>query len=288
MAWSSISSITKEYGLLETDSFPVIIGSLKKQLASIHPDKNGGKFNNDDEEKRYHLLREAIEFVEEQMKNDNALVLLNRLPAIIESISDAIAKKREPTSAEITSAFIVDYKERNRRQLLLPKITSGILAGISSFLFFFAGQLNDHPVLKNLFSTNEKIIPYGTLYLSFIFGISFVMCWFMEGRSNEKVEFLMSDAGLNDFFRFLCAEMQLKDGMYTFSSNKIRRSGLFENRFHIHDHTVIDKLISINIQKLIERKIVKEIERPDLDRWYEIDQTIIQKYKEDIRNFSKA
>ena len=86
MNFNNIYNIA-EYFKINSTSHSEILELLKKERNNIHPDKNGGNFNSVNDEKKYHDLNDAIEWIENN--SNNQLITINQMTELIKAFRNA-------------------------------------------------------------------------------------------------------------------------------------------------------------------------------------------------------
>ena len=63
--WHSPADMVSELGLLANpDDRAAVRAEIRKALSEIHPDKTGGTFPGGDQKARYHLLQDAMDYLD--------------------------------------------------------------------------------------------------------------------------------------------------------------------------------------------------------------------------------
>lgn len=159
--YKNIKEIIKDF---ELDRNPLqlaeIKADLKKLLVENHPDKNGGIIK---DEELYHKVRNAIDLVN-ALSSPYAAVFNNYVAAIeshMQSVKvneyDSLIRShidslRIKTNIDVKEKIIDSSTTEIKKKYWFPKITSGLLFLISSFLFSFQESFIKHPFLETYYN----------------------------------------------------------------------------------------------------------------------------------------
>ena len=252
-----------------------VLSSLRERRSQLHPDKNGGLFKSEADEKQYHFLDDAIKQVELKAQSDSQLIPISQLPAIVESITKSIAIQNEPNSAEIERAFKESLRSDLSRKYIGPKIGSGIFAVITGFLFSQAKSLIEHPVVGGIFETKLGMDMLILMFVSSV--VLFVITWIKERREDKLSNYLLSEESLREIY-YLVKELSDSEMIET---NDIRRAirGTYSHRrvspFDIFirpklSYEIMDKILEVQLQRLIDRKVIEVVDIPSIERVYRV------------------
>jgi hypothetical protein len=197
--WISVQQLVDD---LQLNGACTDIEGLRKtiagEMASIHPDRNGGDFQSPEVKERFHQLQQAEEWLQQQADSANALVPISQLPAIIAALAPALTQSPRAEAAQLRTDCRDDERRALRNRYALPKIGSGVFATISGALFTFSGSLAEHPVLGR-FAT-DPMFPMFLGAFSLYAGMFFVTTWWAERREEDRFEWLMSEGGRRETF----------------------------------------------------------------------------------------
>ncbi|WP_414604377.1 hypothetical protein [Stenotrophomonas sp. AR029] len=246
------------------------ITALREERSDLHPDKNGGEFVSAAAQKRYLEIDEELEQLRSQGRTSGQeLIALSQLPALIEALNGSVLTHR--TSAkDLEREFKRTAAQEISRRYRTPKISSGVAATIVAFLFTQAPTLAEHPFLGQFFAS-----PWGMIVLTYVFATSLALLawsWIRERAEAALIARLGSRSMLAevgsrlDVFPagHLIDEMDLRymfDGLV-----RGRRSVLSP----VLDEEMLDGAFEMQLQRLVERKVLKESEkRSGVDRVFE-------------------
>lgn len=255
---------------------------LKKLVASLHPDRNGGSFLSEDQEAKFLRTKSAMDFLETYSQSSMAMIPVSQLPAVVSAVAQALALQNPNEVTSLQTSYLIDARERIARHSVLPKIGSGVFAAITGFLVGFPDKFAKHPLLGPLLERR-----WAQAFLLILLGYSaivFALAWYKERVLESCAEYLMSESALREVFERLIFEVRGSESVTRVSSRQIfnatmrlayRRSfgpfsplKLFLGRSL--DLATIEKAAAIQTQRLVDRKILSKVDVPSLDTWYEI------------------
>ena len=199
MTWPSIEALISDLELeSQPDDLDGLRDELRSRLAQRHPDKSNGSFGSDEEKEAFHKLGDARDFIDARIKGSQALIPIDRLPAIIEAIQKAQIAPIESRVAALRSEARSDAKAELHSRLMFPRISSGVFAAISGFAATFGDSFESDPVLGDVVSS-----PYFRvmmLVIALYAGIYFMMTWISERREEMRIERASSESGRREIF----------------------------------------------------------------------------------------
>jgi hypothetical protein len=148
MRWTTVRQLVSELGL---KADPTDIRAVEQELQGLrlelHPDRNGGTFEDAAHEARYYAVDEALRFVQ---SSGHALVAIEQLaPALallreLQGFSTGSRVAPAPTHDEIIQAA----SRRLHRHYALPRITSATLAAIFTVLIGWNSTVEESPLMR--------------------------------------------------------------------------------------------------------------------------------------------
>jgi hypothetical protein len=255
---------------------------IKKKMASLHPDRNGGKFKSEKSQQRYHELTSALEFID-SMKQSTALVPVNQYAEIVKAVVDALESPKERRLAETKAEYRKDAANETVARYRLPMISSGAFSTLFVFLLSFPSTFKDNPLFHFFVAT--QIGLYVTGYLLFCSAGMFLWSRLSEYRDKEWVDFLSTDEGgkniLGSVILFSKSESSSNGIKFTFDEfvkaigsrlhNSLPRLP-FRSKFLSLQAT--EKLASYHLQQFESRKIIRRVEENAIDTVYQIDSEV--------------
>lgn len=278
--WTSIVDVAREFGLQEHETDALALrDSLKRVMSSVHPDKNGGSFKSDQDKALFMRTKAALDYLELQSQSGLALIPLSQLPAIVSAVSQALNARPAMDSHALQSNYMADAKARISRRFVLPKIGSGVFATITGFLVAFPDKFENHPILGEFLG--ERITQL--MLLSMVSGLFFVLAWYRERQAEARAEYLMSARALGDLFEMVIRHANLSVSSRRVSSRHIMDEVQNLAGYRAHslpfpmavlgsrvDLQTLEKVASIQTQRLVERKLLTRIDVASLDTWYDL------------------
>lgn len=281
-AWKSLADVAGEFGVATGASDPEVLrGELKKIMSSIHPDKNGGQFKTEEDKSRYLRAKEALEFLDVHAQVGSSLIPISQLPVLFGAFSQAFASQSPRESTVLQAAYLTDARSRIARRFVLPKIGSGVFATITGFLVAFSDKFEKNPILGPwLNSTSGQMILLSLIAYSAMF---FVLSWYRERQAEAAAEYLLSEAALREIFAAICRSTEPTATPQRVSSQQILEAVEDSGGYRYHrsplgpmffgsrvDLQTIEKATAVQIQRLVERKLLSRVDIPAVDTWYEV------------------
>lgn len=245
--------------------------ALREERSSLHPDKNGGEFVSPEAQKRYLEIDDELDALRSPgIAPSQELTQLSQLPALMEALN-GLALRHQASAKDLEREFKRTATEEISRRYLTPKISSGVAATVVAFLFTQAPSLAEHPFLGRFFAS-----PLGTAVLVYAFAISLALLawsWIRERAEASLIARLTSRSILAEVGRHLDVfsaghlidEVELRELM--FKGLVRRRSPVL---YRALDEEMLDGAFEMQIQRLVERKVLKEsARRSGVDRVFE-------------------
>jgi hypothetical protein len=292
MTWISPAEVVSDLNLHpDGDSPEDILRCLRKELAALHPDKTHGKFPTAADEKRWHELTTAKEYVESVARGQLAMIPLNELPALIKSMREA---SQEPIAVR-SSRLVAESRANIRQKTFFPKLTSGVFAAICGFLVAASGSLKDHPLFGHLLS--YKGTQIGLLIVMFYAAVFFFMFWMREGKAERYLEWLLTGDGTrailsrvlrsataneNGFiftFRQLVAEISGRRRIDRSNMRMTDPLSMIVGSRRI-DQALAEKTAKIVVDRLKEEQVIQELPKRGLNQNYQISKDVANEIDE--------
>lgn len=281
--WSSPVEIAAEFGLDQHVSDTETLRSeLKKLVASLHPDRNGGSFPSEADKAKFLRAKSAMDFLEVHSQSSMAMIPLSQLPAVVSAVAQALALRSPSEVNTLQASYLVDARERIARHFVLPKVGSGVFAAITGFLVAFPDKFEKHPLLGPLLE--GRLAQYFLLTILGYSALAFALVWYKERIAESRAEYLMSESALGRVFELLIHADRQDESPVKVSSHQILAAVMAVTGHHRHalssplllfartrlDLATIEKAAAIQTQRLVERKVLSKVDVPSLDTWYEI------------------
>ena len=318
--WSSIDDIITEFGLNGSKSdLTALRHELTLKRNELHPDKTNGSFPSEEQKAQYLKLNQAIEYVDKQSSKELALIPVSQVPAIVEAISKALSVQQPARQIAQTETAI---RETHSRQvsisLKFPRLSALTLGAICGGIFTFWDMIKDNPVLGDLILSQTARSLWGTLF--FVSAVFFVWTWIYEQMTQGRVEFLLSEDGLNysmsklihrhsrritknglEFTkRELISVLENKgiSALYvqqnapsgrTPRSKLIRYTYIWQSIASYLVYALLGQMLPVKmatecadviLTKLKERGVIQKLDRVDIEEWYQLSITVIRKIAE--------
>lgn len=308
MKFNSIEEI-KDHFEIDVDDSEELKNCLLEIIKKIHPDKNGGEFRTKADEKYYHEIQDAIEYLD---NINNLLVTKEELSSITQILKDIIPIHQNRISENYLvlenkiQSSIKFYKSKH----LFPKITTSAIALILTSIWLFPESVSKHPVLKNYLNTSDT--SFGLIwFLSLLLcAITWVLLKMVETRNNDLKKGLSLETNMNKIFtRFVDYSYhgKIADGYFYFTKDELiefiisydfkkdsliikRRTKNFLNLYkeffekflllnHDVDLDLVQSVSEVIIEKGLQKKVIKKVDS------YSINDTF--KTKKEEPNYSR-
>lgn len=195
--YSSIEEIKAEFDIneIEVDS---IRSRLRSMQAPIHPDKNKGVFANTNDEKLFHKLADAINYIDTN-EHHGALVSVSAITDLTKAVTDLVksqASSNDNALVQQVNSSIDTYKSKNK----LPKIALSAISVIVGGIWMFPNTVKDHPILGEWIDFSNPITNF--IWVStFIYSVLFwYMTWKREDKQKRFQESLKTEVVQNKMF----------------------------------------------------------------------------------------
>jgi hypothetical protein len=213
-----IQSIASKYGVLG-ETADEIRAEIKREMAPLHPDKNGMKFVSPEAEARYHQLNEAKAEIAAAEVASKSLVPVSAIRDIVELINTNKAVDSKAIYESKLEAAIKDTTYRASKRGFVPKIGITAVTTVLTFLWLFPKTVEEHPVLKHYVDVTSKDFT-AFWFLSVTFCATYWLgLYYVNMRKAETMANLKLEQHQNDLFEI-------------FKEAKSRRSDFEEQHKH--------------------------------------------------------
>jgi len=224
--FSSIEMIQEEFNL-EDESYDSIRSVLKHIKSTLHPDKTGGKFSNENDELQFHKIDNAIKFIDSNKHESKDLVTISAVTGLTKAVTALVSSQSEVTNknTELSNEInrsIVGYSSK----LKMPRIALTAVTVALSAIWVFPNTVKEHPVLSN-------VIDFTSFSTNIIWGYAVIFClifWVRTWRSEELTkadrESLKTESIQNKLFSNFIQNNSYKD----FSLEDLVEFLMFQNR----------------------------------------------------------
>lgn len=294
--WKTIDDIIAEF---ELNASKFDLKALKKELKSkrnkIHPDKTHGTFKSEEHKAKYFRLSHAIDFLDQLSSKELAMVPVYQITSIIEAVGKVLQPSTQINQAESNIRSM--FSSRISTRIKIPRISSVAIGALSAVLLVFWDYIRSDTAAYFLAGSESLRITWLVLLLTMC--MVYIWTWLYEQRSQGYMEYLLSEASLTTTLYRL-----IGSGLYETSENGIEFTktaliGILRNRdFYYHRMFRIRYFVSkiaraisptflpiktasdcadLILAKLQERKVVRRINRVEIQEWYQISKDMIEK-----------
>lgn len=233
MNFNSINKIKEHFGL-EIEDVKELRKELRNKLAKVHPDKTGGKFAGNAQQRDHDEITAAIDFIDNEstdiiLSNKNLVELIKKVDEL-----SLLKEKEEIKVKEQYNQLLENHIDssviRYQKKHTSLKISSLVAITLISSIWAFPSIVLEHPVLKNIFVLDS--IPFTVAWICSIVFAGYI--W-LYSKSIEKEDKLIKlnyniDTTQNTIFKFFLAWTRAaKHSVFDFDSKtyKFSRDDLF-------------------------------------------------------------
>lgn len=263
-SFTSLEQIREEFQI--ADGTPdAIRAKLRAKQSLIHPDRNEGTFASETDEKLFHKLGAAIEFID--YRNDpGALVSISVVTDLAKAVTDLV-KAQSSAPHNTLSEQIRDEIQSYRLRFKFPKIALSAITVALSAVWIFPKTVSEHPILGRWLDSSSPSFGIAWFYVLVTTVGFWILVWFKEERQRGFQESLKTEMVQNRIFRdFLCAHgknnFSIEDLVYFLTERSLRRYrspflSLFGNPREISismAHTIAEVII----KRALSRQAIKK------------------------------
>ena len=185
MEYYSIKEIRDEFGI-DSESPDEIRKELIKKLSKIHPDKNKGEFSSGKEKEDYLKINSAIRFLDEQTKDQEALIPLKDVTDLIKTVKELVPTNNENKSVEKLRIKIDDSIDKLKHRNRTPKIATSSITALLTILWVFPSAVKQHPILGRYI--DPTCLSFSIFTIIWLFSLMFAAIFWSFLRRIENKE----------------------------------------------------------------------------------------------------
>ncbi|MGQ1605510.1 J domain-containing protein [Acinetobacter baumannii] len=198
--FSSLQMIKDQYGIDE-ESIDTLRSKLRSMQAQYHPDKNGGRFRDEDSERKYRELDEAVSYIDSISKNNFDLITISAVTDLTKAVTAMVTAQNEVSNKETQlSSEIGRSIENYSSRLKTPKIALTAITVAISAIWMFPNTVKEHPVLSRFINFESIMISAIWFDMLLITVIFWFMAWRKEELNKELQESLKTESVQNRLF----------------------------------------------------------------------------------------
>ncbi|MES2377623.1 MAG: hypothetical protein V4553_13650 [Bacteroidota bacterium] len=289
MTEKDFDKIKLKYNIKVTDPESVR-DLLTKELASHHPDKTGGNFPDEQTEKTFHELSDAVAYLDNTRSNQQ-LIPISSVTEIVKIVSQMMPQSKIPATETLLKNTIQEVIRDHRTGLVFPRFTSASLTVILTFLFLFPKTVTEHPILKLYLHPGTQL--FGMVWLTLVCLTALI--WIYTYRHEERNKRMLSKLKLASVQNELIGAFltQIKRDVFTKSQlseymerrliyghlRRIRGNpilqiyrilipGFFTNELITPE--IIQNTADLLIEKSEKNKLIEKIDRGTFDETYKV------------------
>lgn len=176
----------------DPDDRDAIAREIRTEIATLHPDHQGGSFADPNLAERYNLLSEGLQFL--ARGGGVAMIPVGEVTALLTAVREVVHSRADrETPAHGRAEFRELTRVSARHRIALPRIGSGAFAGLFAFFLAFGSKFKDDPLLGHIVNTpHASLIVLEGLLVS---ALLFCLTWVFERRAEARAEWLTTEAG---------------------------------------------------------------------------------------------
>lgn len=183
----------KQLFSISDDNLEEIEKKLKKLLVENHPDKTDGDFTNKEQEDKYYLINQAIEFIRNEKQNNTQLVPISVFNSLVEILKENKNTEIKKDNYEIIQTSINSEIKKIPTQNLMPKISLSTITTVITMIWLFPNTINEHPVLSKLINTEGITFTIVWLYLLLFTACFWILTALKENKQKKYLESLNTE-----------------------------------------------------------------------------------------------
>ena len=273
--WKSVEDVAKEFGVtLDQAGDDGVRSELRRIMATLHPDKHGGNFASDSDKEKYLRAQKAVEFLD-ATKDSLAMISVSQLPAIVTAVAQALSSQTQSDPQVARAAVLAEARSYISSRFILPKIGSGLFAGLIGLLVAFSDRFAEHPIIGPF--VQSDISQSTLLSLLLMSAVGFACTWVVEQRSEAQVEYLMSEHAMADLYENLANSQRKKiSSRHIFDAVRLSARGGHRGVYGVRASSiqVLEQVAAFQTQRLVDRGVLTKMNVASLDAWYEIQEPI--------------
>lgn len=245
--FNNLEQVKQEFGIQENEPAE-IRKKLRVLQAELHPDKYSasGEFESQEKKERYMRVEAAIKFLENNGKEQTALIPVNEVTNLIKAVTSLIPANQAITAETNLSTQVSQNLANIRVQYIAPKVIVSAIPAVITAIWIFPTTVLEHPVLKmyiDIGSPQFLMVWLGSLMFSAFFWLFFQR---IEYRQRQFQLLLKTESFQNslfqDFLQVADEEHFTKDEFINFITN--RRDGR-KRRYRSLISVMIDEFFKI-------------------------------------------
>ncbi len=196
--FTSLEQIRQEFQVKDEDA-ETIRAILRKRLASIHPDRNGGTFAKIEDKELFNRLGDAIEFIDDKDKS-SALVSASAVTELAQAVTELVKAQSFPNDNSLAE-LIIENKRSYRSRFKFPKIALSSVTVFLTAIWIFPRTIDDHPVLSEMLNTDSLL--FSAIWISALMYTAtfWIIVWRREEKQREFQDGLKTEMVQNGIFR---------------------------------------------------------------------------------------
>lgn len=255
---------------------------VQKIVFALHPDKSGGEFLSDRDKSRFMKARALIGLLDGEGRDGDASDDATALARSTRAIGDGRNLRRSAAAQfRLQMRVLADARRRISGHFAVPKIVSAAVAAALAVTLLTQDAGNNQLLGPWL---GVPWVGASLWTLTGLGALAFAVLWWVERSAGKRAEHLLSEAALVQLFAQArsCADRHGRAGKLT--AWDMRRAT--EMLVHGHgarsralpgwkflgalDFTTLDRIATIQMQRLIDRRVLRELNTSSIEVLYEV------------------
>lgn len=269
MNWNNLTQMVDELGLKSNpENIHEIETEIKTLRSKNHPDRSGGNFKSESDEKQFYRLSEALDYCE---TFQNTLIPIDAVTALVQNVGESLSlTNKESVETRIIKAS-KEMETRLSQKYRLPKISLGTITGILIYAFLFPQTFSEHPYISELIFMDNFLLTW--FFSVFFLALLWLIIWKFETQRKVRIRKLLS----LDIHRLVLDKTRQSRNI--FSRTQLRNElaeqiynhiPLFFSTFLTLDLETLDEATDLAIERYLERNWISRIQQTEIDDFYEI------------------
>lgn len=200
MQFTDIEQVKRKFRVDGT-TLEEIRKQLRQLLKEVHPDTNHGSFASQEDEKKYHQIKDAISFIDEQRPKDTSIALRSEIHELLLEIRKIVPKTAQVDFERKLDTIIENDIKMFKMKHKFPKITTAVISAVISALWLFPNSIRGHPILSRFIDLQSPFFA-AFWFLCLLFTASYwLVTAYQENREKQFKKYLKLETVQNQIFR---------------------------------------------------------------------------------------
>lgn len=199
--WRSLEHIVRTLDLsADPRQVSDVEKEIRRRLAEIHPDRNGGEFETDSSRYDYDELATALKFCRVSESGGKAISLhKSDLPELLDALREITRQNDAVDTTTLRDSCKAQVVSESKARYAFRIKASGIFAAISGGLLAFSGSLKDNPIFGPLFQ--HSILSIALVVACTVSVALYLLTLLVEHREEQLTDYLLSRRGRKEILQ---------------------------------------------------------------------------------------